>query len=351
MLDKSLVKRNYLYIIYNILKDETSLDNKHLSVKEICNIIKDKYDLSIDKNTVSRIFDDLIAFGFDVKKDNIGYYLDKRLFTDGELGLLIDGIESISVLSADSKIELYEKICKTVGKKAESIDCYLYNQKEYLIEEDLLKIIDNVYTAIGKNKRLSLFEPTSFKIWLIDELSEEEHEYLNQLMYKGTLFEINPYQIFRSKDNEIFLLFYYKLPKRFVIGTLRLSSVENDWLMISDHDRDNVDASLLLSKDLTDFTSPKDFLDNESIMQAEIVPLEDDFDKRMEFLFVLDECESYEIIKRKGKKVYNIKYKYKNQKNIISLCIECHKFLKVLSGSGLYDQLRRIYESLKENYS
>ncbi len=351
MVDKSVIKRNYFYIIYNILKDETAKDERHLSIKEICDIILEKYDLNIDKNTVSRIFNDLSFFGFDVNKDASGYYLDNRLFTDAEMGLLIDGIESISVLSADSKIEIYDKICKVVGKKVESIDCYLYNQDSHYVEDELLKIIDTVYTAIGQNKCLSLFDPFCFKQTLIDELSEEESEYLKELMVDSNLFFINPYQIFRSKENEIFLLFYYKLPTRFVTGTLNLSNVEPEWLTISDNTRDEIDIKLLLSKDLTDFTSPEDYIANEYILTAEIVPLKQNDDKTMYFEFLLEECEAYDVVEKDNTKIYNIKYKYKNENNIVSFCIECYEYLKVLSGSRLYDELKRIYNSLKNNYS
>ena len=37
------------------------------------------------------------------------------VFTDGEMGLLIDGIESINVLSPDSKIGIYEKDASYTG--------------------------------------------------------------------------------------------------------------------------------------------------------------------------------------------------------------------------------------------
>jgi len=351
-IDATIIKRNYFYVIYNILKDETEKNGKHLSIKEICNIILNNYNLNIDKNTVNRVFEDLIVFGFDIKKDSSGYYLGNRILTDGEMGLLIDGIESISVLSPDAKIEIYEKICKMVGKKVETIDYYLYNQNQFFVKEELVNTIDRIYTAIGQNKALELYEPISFKFKIIDQLTDEEDAYFNNLLYESRiLYTINPYQIFRSKNNEIYLLFYYKLPTRYVTGALNLSIVDDVVLEISDKARDKVDSSILLSKDLTDFTSPREYSKKESILEAELIPNKDGYDQRMEFQFILDLCESYTIKHKNNIKIYEIKYKYKNEQEIISLCTECYKYFKVLSGSNLYDELKRIYESLKYNYS
>lgn len=350
MIDKSIIKRNYSYIIYNILKDETSKQGKHLSIKEICELINKKYELNIDKNTVSRIFDDLITFGVDIKKEDYKYYLDKRVFTDSEVGLLIDGIESISVLPPDSKEQIYEKICKLVGKNINTLDYYIYDNEDYFIEEELLDIVETVYTAIGLNKCLEVFEPILFKLWIIDELTLEEEKYLNEYFLEGYCFVINPYQLFRNVNNEIYLLFYYKIPTRYISGALRLSSLEKDWISVSDKDKDKIDIGMLLSKDLTSFISPKDYLNKEMKLSAKIVPVNND-DNNMNFQFILDECESYEKTNDNSVKVYNIVYKYKNEDTIKSLCIECAEYVKVLEGSRLYEELESIYNSLKIHFS
>lgn len=344
-IDKSIIKRNYLYIIYNILKDKTSNTN-HLSIKAICDYIYKKYDLKVDKNTVGRVIDDLTIFGYDVKKDSTGYFLDKRVFTDGEMGLLIDGIESISVLSSDSKLDIYEKICKINGKKPESIDCYLYTQDEFYIDEELLSRVELVYAAIGDNKKLNIYYLYGFITTILDELTTEEIDYISE-KYDLLMYEINPYQVFRSKQNKLFLLYYFKLPSRFVIGALSLSTIDLSLYIMKDKNRDDIDVSLLLSKDLTDFTAPRDYSKGEQILTAVIIPGFEGAEKTMNFKFILDSCESHETFEEDGYLKYKINYKCKNENNIIELCLEVDQYVKVLPGSRLYDNLKAMLNSLK----
>ena len=344
--DKSIIKRNYFYIIYNILKDETSKD-KHLSIKEICDVISERYDLKIDKNTVGRVFEDLIAFGYDIKKDENGYYLDRRVFTDAEMGLLIDGIESINVLSADSKIEIYEKICKINGKSPESIDYYLYEQEEYFENEELLSIIEIIYEAIGNNKKLDVYYPFGFLVTVLDQLTPQEIEELKQSSFFELGYYINPYQIFRSRENKIFLLYYYKLSTRFVIGAINLASIESYWLFLTEKDRDKIDISLLLSKNLTDFISARDYSEGEMLLTAVIIPANANDDKRIDFTFILDKCESFDVVEENGIRKYKINYKHKNEEEIIKLCLELYEYVRVLKGNVLYDKLKEVLNCMK----
>ena len=68
-----------------------------------------------------------------------------------------------------------------------------------------------------------------------------------------------------------------------------------------------------MSKDLTDFTSPRDYSEKETVLEAELIANKDNADLRMEFKFILDNCESYTIKDKDNTKIYEIKYKYKNE--------------------------------------
>jgi methyl-accepting chemotaxis protein len=70
---------------------------------------------------------------------------------------------------------------------------------------------------------------------------------------------------------------------------------------------------------LAETVSAETLLASESILTAEIVPIKLGDDKRVDFEFVLEECESYEVVEKDNNKVYNIKYKYKNEDTIIGL--------------------------------
>ena len=132
-MDSSVIKRNYLYFILLLLKEETSDDGKHLSAKDIAEHFEAQYGVRPERKTIYTVMDDLLAMGFDIHlekgKRNPGYYLGKRPIGDAELHLLVDGIESIDDLKADDKRDIEEKLCKELGYCFDTLDFHLYEKR------------------------------------------------------------------------------------------------------------------------------------------------------------------------------------------------------------------------------
>jgi hypothetical protein len=102
-----------------------------------------------------------------------------------------------------------------------------------------------------------------------------------------------------------------------------------------------------LSKDLTDFTSPNDYRNGERLVNADIVPAHYGDEKTLYFKFILDKCESYEIVKENEFLKYRISYKEKNSDEIIDCCVIASGYVKVLKGSLLFIELNNMLYDLK----
>ena len=357
-MEKEQVKRNYNYIIYNILREKTSEKDKHLSAPEICREIAAKYGVKEpNRKTVYQFEKDFKTFGYDIQKDKKGYYLGKRELTEGELQLLIDGIESLNGISIDNKIDIYEKLCKIIGRDYRDINNFIYSFKFDLTQEDdkdmfpddeCKKNLETVYNAIKDKKKINIIELLlPFSNYIMDELTDDEMEYFRQLQDDCTMtFTVNPYQIFRSKDNSPVLLFYIKVKDKVHIGAYPIIGFANSIYPV-DEKKDKVDTFALFGNlDLSDFDSAKYYKEGQSIKKAEIRINSDAY-------YVPDVTDLWKItntITLNGEKVIMIEYKAKKEKEIIDLCIDFYDVFIVMKGSDLYEALKEIQENLTMTY-
>lgn len=186
-------KKMLIMNILDILKRYTDEDHR-LSQKEILNILKNEYDMKVDRKAVRRNLLNLIEFGYNIEysetirnvpvRDNktgknvkdiktgkpvmeekelwSDFYL-KRKFSDGELRLLIDGI-------LFSKHIPYSQ-CKSLIQKLEGLsNIYFKSRVGYIatLPEDktdnkqLFYNIDVLDEAISKNRKV-LFEYAEYR--------------------------------------------------------------------------------------------------------------------------------------------------------------------------------------------
>ena len=104
-------KLKMLYLV-KILSEET--DDQHgLTMQEIIAHLN-KYEVTADRKTLYRDFDELDRFGLDVIREQAGrymyYHLGKRYFELPELKLLVDSVQSAKFISEKKSAELIKKL-------------------------------------------------------------------------------------------------------------------------------------------------------------------------------------------------------------------------------------------------
>lgn len=163
-------KASLLYVL-DILQEYTD-QNHSITYSVIGEKLKRLYDIDIERKTIARDIDVLIAYGYDIiKRGNLGVYLATRKFEEGELLYLIDAIYSSRSIPTKYAQDLINRL---------TFDHSIYNKKRFnhlekLDEENISnnkqmfytiemlneaieqgKKVEFQYGAYGKDKKLAL---------------------------------------------------------------------------------------------------------------------------------------------------------------------------------------------------
>lgn len=197
-------KKLLIMNILDILKKYTDCDHR-LSQKDIVEILKNEYNMTVDRKSVKRNLMNLIDFGYDINyseslrmiptKDGgmeesyilSDFYLERE-FTDSELRLLIDGL-------LFSKHIPYSQCKELVGKLENLSNQYFKSRVKHIStmpdnspqNKELFYNIDVIDEAIGKKRQISF----SYVFYGTDKkLHPETFEGGSKKVYT-----VNPYQI------------------------------------------------------------------------------------------------------------------------------------------------------------
>lgn len=198
-------KKNTIINILDILKRYTDEDHR-LSQKEIAEILKNEYNMSIDRKSVKRNLSNLLEFGYPIEySESIrmvpnkktgeleesyilsDFYLE-RDFSDAELRLLIDSLLFSKHIPYSQCKELIEKLEGLSNKYFESKVkhiCTLPQNKP--ANKQLFYTIDILDEAISKEQQVSFHYGeygTDKKLHTREDSNGKPREYI-----------INPYQI------------------------------------------------------------------------------------------------------------------------------------------------------------
>lgn len=214
-------KKLLIMNILDILKKYTDADHR-LSQKDICDILKNEYSMSVDRKSVKRNLMNLIDFGFDIeysesirmiKNRNVDeseteeesyilsdFYLNRE-FSDSELRLLIDGL-------LFSKHIPYSQ-CKKLISKLEGLSNIYFKSR--------IKHIATLHQDATDNKQLF------YNIEIIDEAITKKRKIAFKYLEYGTdknmhikkrpdgsvrTYIINPYQM-AAKEGKYYLICNY----------------------------------------------------------------------------------------------------------------------------------------------
>ncbi len=348
-MNPTIVKRNYLYFILLLLKRETSKNGTHLSAEDIASRFKKDYGLEPNRKTIYTAIADLQAIGFDIHLDknraSLGYYLGDRPIREGELYLLIDGIESLDNVKSDDKRDIEEKLCEELGYDFNKIDSHLYekwNEFNDHIDEGLVddafpsdyeepsvaKKMGAIRQAINADKQLCIIDymsiaPSAFTLVDMDE--KDEKDYLKDVLHR-----ISPYRVFRNVDNELCLLYWISVNGHDYPGFMKLTTFEG--CVVSEEGRPPLKDESIFPNDVSKFVNGRDYRAGNELFEALLrspdgKPAEND----LVFQNILDgDCESYEQVEVDGKLAYRITYKLYKERDIIDAIIDCSPRILVL---------------------
>lgn len=185
------VKPRILYI-KKILEERT--DEEHtLSTNQILDILKNEYDISAHRVTLTKDIAALQEFGMDIvviHSTQSKYFVASRQFELSELKLLIDTVESSRFITAKKSNALIEKI-HTMTSEGQVAKLKRNNYVVNRIKPDneqIYYIIDAINDAINTGKQIS------FQYYDYTGLKKKE------LKNKGEIYKLSPYKLLWSGD-------------------------------------------------------------------------------------------------------------------------------------------------------
>ena len=185
------VKPRILYI-KKILEERT--DEEHtLSTNQILDILKNEYDISAQRVTLTKDIAALQEFGMDIvviHSTQSKYFVASRQFELPELKLLIDAVESSRFITAKKSNALIEKI-HTMTSEGQVAKLKRNNYVVNRIKPDneqIYYIIDAINDAINTGKQIS------FQYYDYTGLKKKE------LKNKGEIYKLSPYKLLWSGD-------------------------------------------------------------------------------------------------------------------------------------------------------
>lgn len=143
-----------LYLL-KILKEQTD-ENHQLSTVQLCQILKDDYDIDTFRTTIKTDIEILQQAGYTIRVTRSSqnmYHYQKRDYDTHEIKTLLDAVSSSEMISNDERNQLMNKLYKLAGPfKAHEL-------KRNWISSDnsfagLAQIVDVINEAISKRRKI-----------------------------------------------------------------------------------------------------------------------------------------------------------------------------------------------------
>ncbi|MBR0137484.1 MAG: recombinase family protein, partial [Erysipelotrichaceae bacterium] len=148
-------KMNYHALMILQCLFEHSDQYRHLSLKEIERLIRERYGEGPSHNHINKILHYLPEYGFDVKKGtraNPGFYLNSRYFSNGEILYLIEVLKK-KIVYAEDRNEFISKLYSYLGPEMSDT-----NKREYVKkrkqDKNLAEKIETIDKAIRTDRQL-----------------------------------------------------------------------------------------------------------------------------------------------------------------------------------------------------
>ena len=196
-------KLKMLYLV-KILSEET--DDQHgLTMQEIIAHLN-KYEVTADRKTLYRDFDELDRFGLDVIREQAGrymyYHLGKRYFELPELKLLVDSVQSAKFISEKKSAELIKKLEGMASKnEAQHLQRQVFlTGRVKTFNENIYYNVDRIHEAINGGLQIKFH----YYRWTVDKQME--------LRNNGDWYQVSPWVL--AWDDEYYYLIAYDAEDR-----------------------------------------------------------------------------------------------------------------------------------------
>ncbi len=179
--------------VLDILNKYTD-ENHPLDAINICDILRDEYDIEAERKSIYDDISILLEYGYDILKTKTpkrGYFIAYRDFDTPEISLLIDAVESADFITAKKTKELVSKLEGLTSKwQAEEINKRVYiENSNKCANEEIYYTIDKINTAIKDSKRITLN-------YIKRQLGEN-----NRINEKSRELEVSPYALIWENDH------------------------------------------------------------------------------------------------------------------------------------------------------
>ena len=187
---------------------ENSDQYRHLSLKKIESMIRDKYGYGPTHNTINRILHYLPDYGFDVlrgNRSNPGFYLNSRYFSNGEILYVIESISKTKSMSDEDKHTMISKFKAYLGPEFSDLD----TERPVSSKGEGEQVIDNIEKINDAIKRGNVLHFSYYR----DSKSEEE-----------VRVESSPYRVFDRKG-KLYLLYGSERNGEFYLLQIKVSDM------------------------------------------------------------------------------------------------------------------------------
>jgi len=369
-MDQKFIKRNYTYLIYDILKKESGKNEKHFTAEELIKIISKRYNVEPNRKTIYTVIDDLIALGFDIKKQkegqNRGYFLDKRIVKRGDFALVLDGVCSIKDLDIDYKQKIIDDLCNAIGYDYLKLDLYEYESRNLNIDsntdnsenikpnkkkkpQEFALLLNTIIEAISGNKKIEikLLNYQTVSSYLLELPNNNFKAYVRA--NTNNSFMVNPFQIFRNNENQLCLIYFIKSKNdTFVFATPIIEFINVE---IINSRREKTDSKVR-NINLDNFTNAKEYrrlIENNTTKY--FVDFQITFGLHLDselFQIITSYLDSYIFIEKNGEKYIHGYYLAKNESTLEVIAIRNSKYLKIYPGCRLWEHLKYLAISLQK---
>lgn len=211
-----IITKKYTPLLVLKILQEYSDENHYLTQNQILDLIKEKYQVNLERKSIGAAINFLLNFNYNIiKAPRGGYALISRLFENDDIKYINDAIFSSKYIDLERSYQIIDKINSTLS---------IYKKKkiEHLLKGFVLKnnninhVFDNIEIinqAIENNKKITF----QSKIYNFD----------GQLILKnnGKRYTVSPYYIVNNLDRYYLLYDYNEESNTF--KSLRIDNLEN----------------------------------------------------------------------------------------------------------------------------
>lgn len=269
-------KQSKNVLILNILQ----ILQKHSGVKhpltqnDIIKLLKEEYDMDVERKSITRNIDNLIEAGYDIgyEESKKGKGKNKTIvrtnfyyehdFDDSELMFLIDGLIFSKLITRSQKKMLIKKLeCLSNKYFKTSLNKVDYSQSDKTKNEDLFLNIEIIAEAIKKSKKIKFN-------YLTYDLSKK-------LVYrkddKGNIKEyvMSPYQMVAANGRYYLLCAYDKYDD---ISNIRIDRIKNAQILNEPIEKNSI---------LRDYNVPRHMIEHIYMMSGESEVVTFEFNRKI----------------------------------------------------------------------